>query len=39
MMNIIDDLQPGPWPKMLQKFDIEGIMHKEPVLRQMNGKF
>jgi len=40
MMIILDDLRPEPWPKMWQKFDIEGIVHKEfvPPGQMVNGK-
>jgi hypothetical protein len=42
MMNsVLDDLQPEPQLKMWQKFDTEGIVHKEfvPPGQSVNGKF
>ena len=41
MKSVFDDLRPEPRPKMWQKFDIEGIVHKEFVLpgQTVNGKF
>jgi len=40
MKSVLDDLQPEQ-PKMWQKFDNEGIMHKEfvPPVQTVNGKF
>ena len=29
MKSVLDDLRPEPWPKIWQKFDIEGAAHKE----------
>jgi hypothetical protein len=39
--SVPDDLWPEPWPKMWQKFDNEGIVHKEfvPPGHTVNGKF
>jgi hypothetical protein len=40
MKSILDDLRPELWPKMWQKFDIEGIVHKEfvPTGQTVTGK-
>jgi len=41
MMSVLDDLRPEPRPKMWQKFDIEGIVHKEfvPPGQMVDGNF
>jgi hypothetical protein len=40
-LGVLDDLRPEPRPKMWQKFDIEGIVHKEfiPPGQTVNGKY
>jgi len=40
MKSLLDDLRAEPRPKMWQKFDIEGIVHKEfvPPGKTVNGK-
>jgi hypothetical protein len=40
-LGVLDDLPPETRPKMWQKFDIEGIVHKEfvPPGQTVNGKF
>ena len=40
-MSVLDDLRPEPREKMGQKFEIEGIVHKEfvPPGETANGKF
>jgi hypothetical protein len=40
-VGVLDDLRPETRPKMWQKFDIEGIVHKEfvPPGQTVNGKF
>jgi hypothetical protein len=41
MKSILDELRPERRPKMGQKFDIKGTVHKEfvPPKQTMNGKF
>jgi len=41
MKGVLDDLRPEPRPKMWQKFETEGIVHKKfvPPGHTVNGKF